>query len=111
MVESREGLLAMKEDETAFKVMSKEEHYECTSLAGVHFCGNTNVYDCRKESSCFVGLYTRDAKIIGKTCIWKREVYSWEPRYSSCITHSLRLIDLRCGEQVTTTSVVGLVQV
>jgi hypothetical protein len=62
----------MKDDETAFKVMSKEELNECTSLAGVHFCGNTNVYDRRKASLCIVGLYTRDAKIIGKICVWKR---------------------------------------
>jgi hypothetical protein len=116
LVEPRERLLAMKDDETAFKVMSKEELNECTSLAGVHFCGNTNVYDQRKESSCIVGLYTRDAKIIGKTCVWKREVakdYALQLGAEIFLLyHAFSApIDLRCGEQVTTTSVVGLVQV
>jgi hypothetical protein len=116
MVKPRERLLTMKGDETAFKVKSKEKFNECISLAGVHFCGNTNVYDRRKESSCIVGLYTRDAKIIGKTCGWKHEVakdYALQLGAEIFLLyHAFSApIDVRCGEQVTTTSVVGLVQV
>jgi hypothetical protein len=116
MVKPRERLLTMKDDEMAFKVKSKEELNECTSLSGVHFCGNTNVYDCRKESSDIVGLYTRDAKIIGKTCVWKREVakdYALQLGAEILLLyHAFSApIDVRCGEQATTTSLVGLLQV
>lgn len=64
-------LIAVTQDESAYKAYSHVELTQCKQLAGVYFCPNSNLYDRRASGSCIIGLYKRNRAIITQHCLWK----------------------------------------